>query len=300
MKIAVVAPSGPPDPDLLAVGKAAVAARFPSVEFLDAPNLARREGYLAGEDDERMDGLDWAFLRSGADLVWCARGGYGATRIAVNCPWEEYAIATRRMPLVGFSDATALLAAYHARGGTALHGPMLASDIARGASERSWESIGRLLLSPPGARSDAFTFAGRRLSASFGSVRGPILAGNLSVLAALCGTPLLPRTEGRVICLEDVNEEPYRVDRCLTQLREAGFFAGAVAVTFGSFTDCLAEEPAKSFPIDEVLARFASGLDLPAVAGFPFGHAPANSVLPWDGTIDVREDAKGFSVRVAR
>lgn len=293
MKIALVAPSGPPDPELLDAGIRRLIERFGPIEVLRAPNLAARRGYLAGTDAERSADIRWAFEESGATHVWFARGGFGATRIVARLPWAAY--ARSGVALLGYSDATAFLVAFAAAGGRAFHAPMLATDLGRGGSPRSWESLARLVFAAPPRPRDEFFFKGDGVEAGAG-FSGRILAGNIAVLAALAGTPFFPSGAGRVVCLEEVGEEPYRIDRTLTQLKHAGLFRGATGILFGSMTDCLAEAPERSLTVEEVLADFARELDLPAILGFPFGHGGVNTVLPLYGRIGVTARHDGWRV----
>jgi muramoyltetrapeptide carboxypeptidase len=300
VKIAVVVPSGPPDREFLETGKREVRARWPEVDFIEAPNIDARLGYLAGDDAVRIAGLRWALEESGAEIVWLARGGFGATRIVGSIPWDAIASRPDAPVLMGYSDATALLAGYDAAGGRAVHGPMLATDLARGGHPRTWESLGRLLLDGAGGaagagnaagaapREDRFECEGRFLSRER-ALSGRIMAANLTVLAALAGTRHFPSGVGRVIGLEEVKEEPYRVDRCLTQLREAGLFRECAGVVFGSMTECVPEEPEKSMPLETVLERFAAETSVPVAVGLPFGHGGVNTLLPWSGEIALSE-----------
>lgn len=286
MRIAVIAPSGPVDVAALEVGKDRLRRRHPDVTFLDAPNISSADGYLAGDDAARTAGVLWAFTEADADVVWFARGGYGATRIVGRLDWP--ALAATKRPLLGYSDASAFLAAYHAAGGPSFHAPMLAADLARSpstmgsATERSWESLDRIFFE---GGVDRFAFAGTLEGAD--TVEGIPLAGNIAVLASLAGTRHFPSGRDRVICLEEVHEEPYRVDRSLTQLRVAGLFSGARAVVFGSMTECVPEDTSKSWTNDAMLKEFASRVGLPVVYNFPFGHGGTNTVIPWGGWLRV-------------
>lgn len=298
MKIAVIAPSGPVDLEALERGEERLRERIPGLEFVHAPGLDRNLGYLAGEDDERRDGVLWAFRESGADAVWFARGGFGATRLVGRIPWADLASGPRPLPLLGYSDATAFLAAYDAAGGPAVHAPMIAADLAYSATERSWESLVRLFRD----ESDLFLFDGDFMEPPADGLvlEGPILAANAAVLAALAGTPHFPSGRGRIICLEEVHEEPYRVDRLLVQLRDAGLFRDCRGVVFGSMTGCVPEDPTKSWPVEEVLARFAEESPVPVVSGFPFGHGGTNTVLPWGTSLRIEKTSDGLRARVER
>ena len=298
IRIAIVAPCGPVNQDSLRAGKRNLLSHFPNCEFIEAPNLDRESGFLAGTDQERIDSLRWAFESSDADIIWIARGGFGAVRIALCMPWTDFA-AESRARLVGYSDATLLLSSFAQAGGTAIHGPMIAADIARGfEDERTWNSIERLILSNDKKLNDDFLFEGRVLNNLPVKIDCRILAGNLTVFASTAGTKIFPSTKDKVIFLEDVNEEPYRVERALCQLLLSGFFDEAKAVVFGNFSNCIAETPERSFTIDEVKTRFSEEISIPVLDGFPFGHAGPNTALPLDANVRIESAEKGFHVRI--
>lgn len=291
-RIAVVAPSGPPDIRKLERGKRRLVERFGPLAFIDAPQLRKRLGYFAGDDDARIATMHWAFERADATHVWFARGGYGTARIVGDLPWKKFAVTGKI--LLGYSDATTFLLAHAAAGGRALHSPMIATDIAAGGSKRSWESLRNIVFGPG---REEFSFRARWLSRGPAALVGKILPANLAVLASLAGTPHFPGGSGTIVCLEEVNEEPYRVDRLLNQLIGAGLFRRARGVVFGAMSRCVPENRAKSFSLEEVFARFARQTGLPTVAGFPFGHGLVNSVMPVLGRIAIRGNRAAVSVR---
>ena len=197
-----------------------------------------------------------------AKAFWIARGGYGATRIAPLI--QTSAIGGR--PIIGFSDATVLHAVWSNAGVPSVHGPNITtipmwSDEAIGAlfamlfEGEGVELIGDVWVEGP-------------------VVEGPLVGGNLTVLAAMCGTPLLPRVEGSVVLLEDVGELPYRLDRCLTQLSSAGFFSGAKAVVVGQLTRC--ERDGRDYSAREVVTDCLRPLGIPVLGGLPIGHEPSS------------------------
>lgn len=292
LTIALVSSSSPVRRPALDQGKAVLAGRFGPIEWLESPGIDRACGYLAGEDEERIADLEWAFASS-ASLVWCTRGGYGATRLLDRLDWKRFAATGKR--LLGFSDTTALLVAYHRAGGRALHAPAPAADLPAQRSARSLDSLAALVF---GNGREEYDFAGEILGEPVGRLEGRILAGNIALLASLAGTRHFPSGRGRLVFLEEVHEEPYRVDRMLTQLAAAGLFRGARGVVIGSMKDCVPEEPARSFTLEETLRRFARDVRLPVVGGFPFGHGGDNSVLPLGGRAVLTRTAQGFHAAI--
>jgi muramoyltetrapeptide carboxypeptidase len=261
--------------------------------------LRGSHAYLNGDDDTRRLALETA-LRSDVDVVWLARGGYGLTRIV-----DDLVIPSRVPVVVGFSDATALFARLAVAGhlDRCIHGP-LATTLAAEADD----SIARVItVAARRARATTTTTSNITTPAVLPPLRvspleimprtvsGPLWAGNLVVLAALCGTPSMPNLRGHIVVIEDVGERPYRLDRVLTQLRRAGAFDGVVAVVVGHLTGC--NEPVAAGAtstnavstrdpvptgLDVVIERLG-GLGVPLVAGLPSGHEAPNLALPLGG-----------------
>ncbi len=273
-RIAVVSPSGNFDPERLEAGLAVLRAWGYSPELL--PGVGRRHRYLAGTDNERLGDLVRA-LRGGWDAVWAVRGGYGLNRLLSRLPWEELSYA----PFLGFSDATGLLNALAGRGRPAVHAPVLThlGDI---ADEPSREHLRALLAGEPVA-----PLHGRRLRG--GSAEGPLVGGNLCVLASLCGTPWQLRGHACIVVLEEVGEAPYKVDRLLTQLIDAGCLDGVAGVALGSFLGAEPPEDADWTTL-EVLDELLAPLKVPVLAELPIGHGPANRAFRVGGWARLQGD----------
>jgi muramoyltetrapeptide carboxypeptidase len=242
-----------------------------------ATNLKATLGYLAGTDQQRLDDLHSMFSDKEVAAIWCLRGGYGTARLL---PHLNYRLIRRNpKPLIGYSDITALLNAIHQETGlVCFHGPVGASDFSpftvaglRGALMDVPQ--GPLLLPAPN-RQQAVprTLVG-------GTARGRLAGGNLSLVAALCGTPWQLPVKGRILFLEDVGEKPYRIDRMLTQLRQACPLEKAKAIVLGTFSDCQATD-SPSQTIEEVFADRLGNLGVPVCYGLPFGHITDQLTLP--------------------
>jgi muramoyltetrapeptide carboxypeptidase len=274
--IRIVAPAGPFDAEALRRGVARLGARF---DVRVSEGIFEREGYLAGDDRRRLDEL-WAALEEPETAaILCARGGYGTMRLLDRLPIDR--IRRARKLLVGFSDVTALHAAWARAGLRSLHGPMVAT--LGGASDALFDRFVAALAGelPPPAPVEPWTA---------GSAEGPLLGGNLALLASLAGTPFLPPLAGAVLFLEDVGERPYRVDRMLTQLRLAGAFAEVAAVVLGRFTAC--EPGPDGVTVEDVLRDRLADLRVPVAAGLPAGHVEDNLELPLGAEVAL-DGAKG-------
>jgi muramoyltetrapeptide carboxypeptidase len=255
------------DPERLSRGIAVLASMGFEVRVGKA--VARRAGYLAGSDPERLADLQAMLDDPAVRAVFCARGGYGSQRIVPYLDWTGFTRAPK--PVVGYSDATALLAAVVRQVGTAVHGPMVATDMASGLSAPTLERLRRILGDPGYRWEDELPVCLRP-----GRARGPLAGGCLSVLASLVGTASAPDTRGTILFLEDVNEPPYRLDRLLLQLRQSGLLDGVAGVVFGTLERCAPENG--TTPLDVVREHFAAS-PYPVAAGLAAGHAAATSTV---------------------
>jgi muramoyltetrapeptide carboxypeptidase len=246
----------------------------------------RIAGYLAGSDGERAGDLSGAFLHDPVQGVLYARGGYGTTRLLPLLDLE--AMAGSRRLLAGYSDATALgLALSLNRPFPFLHGP---SVVELGA-ERPDHDEASLRAGLFGGHPDGRQRLGELETLNRGDARGIVLGGCLSVLCALLGTPFMPGLDGRILFLEDVNEEPYRLDRMLTQLFQSGRLDGVAGLLLGRFTGCEPADPAPpSRTAREVLEEFAGRLGVPALAGLPAGHGAGRVTIPLGVEVELDGD----------
>ena len=194
--------------------------------------------------------------------------------------------------MCGYSDISPLLGFLSARCGlVALHSPMVASDFAKGVSERTGDRWRALLVEPTAPWTEP---VGEALAPGMAS--GPLVGGCLSSLVALLGTPFAVESDGGVLFLEDVAERPYRIDRMLTQLQLAGKLDRVAAVVLGSFADC--DGTAEDDVAAAVFREFFAGAPYPVVTGFPAGHLSEN--LPLALGVPVRVDAGRRTVEVVR
>ncbi|MGW6733841.1 S66 peptidase family protein [Streptomyces sp. NPDC055013] len=271
-RVAVVAPSGPVPEERLRAGLDVL--RGWGLDPVVAPHVLDRHGelaYLAGADADRAADLQTAWCDPAVDAVLCARGGYGAQRLVGLLDWEAMRAAGPKV-FVGFSDVTALHEAFANRLGlVTLHGPMAAGvDFIKNA--RAQDHLRTTLFEPESVRTIAST--GSALIP--GRARGVTLGGCLSLLAAEIGTPCA-RTSARggLLCLEDVGEETYRLDRYLTQLLRAGLFDGVRGVLLGSWQECEPYERVRALLLDRL-----GGLGVPVVEEFGFGHGEGALTIP--------------------
>jgi muramoyltetrapeptide carboxypeptidase len=264
-----------------------------------APHLNARHGYLAGTDQQRAADLNAMYADRDVKAVFAVRGGWGSARIL---PHLDFGVI-RANPklLIGFSDITALHLAFAARAGFAtIHGPNAASSW----GAMSWRSFHALAFEAqmpvyemPAAAEDRLVQRNGLRTFRPGKATGRLLGGNLTVLAALAGTPYLPDFDGAILFLEDVGEAEYRVDRMLTQLALAGILKNVSAVVFGQCTDCRATGPSfGGFTLSQVLKQHLEPLGVPAFQGAQFGHIANQISLPMGTRAEI--DAGAGTIRI--
>jgi muramoyltetrapeptide carboxypeptidase len=235
-----------------------------------------RHGYLSGTDEERAGDFNAALRDPAVDAVWCLRGGYGTMRIVSEIDWS--ALSARPRPVIGFSDNTALHLAIQRCGIVSFHAP---HPAAVDFPDFSAQLLRRALTEPDPAGQLPFPLDGpaRATTIARGTAEGPLVGGNLSLLAATLGTTVALRPEGALLFLEEVGEPGYRVDRLLTQLRLAGLLRDVAGVVVGAFTDS-PEDDSEPTSTEEILRDRLGDLGVPVACGFPFGHIAANWTLP--------------------
>ncbi|MCX5530298.1 LD-carboxypeptidase [Streptomyces sp. NBC_00006] len=270
-RVAVVAPSGPVPEEALQTGLDIL--RGWDLEPTVAPHVldAHEEfDYLAGTDADRAADLQRAWCDPDVDAVLCARGGYGAQRMVDLLDWDAMRAAPPKV-FVGYSDITALHEAFAVRlGVSTLHGPMVATvDFLK--NPRAQEHLRATLFEPETVRVIS-AGEGRGVLVP-GTARGVTLGGCLSLLAADLGAAgARVSARGGLLCLEDVGEEAYRIDRYLTQLLRGGLLDGVTGILLGSWSDC--------DPLRALFADRLGGLGVPVAEDFGFGHCEGSLTLP--------------------
>lgn len=280
-RIAVIAPSGVVQPERLERGLEVL--RDWGYDPVVGRNVLAAFGHTAGTVAQRRADLEWAMTAPDVDAIWFARGGFGAMHLLedlIRLTRDPAAIPHR--PLLGFSDATAFLAALYreqrltedvasaSRGLLGIHAPVITA-LGDHVTEHARQRTRELLREGRALRAPAEHVAGPRHSAT-----GPLVGGNLAMLAALAGTPHALRSHDAIMVLEDVGEPVYRLDRMITQLQLSGGLLGVQAFALGSFSARPGERDwhAHTF-MEQRLAEFG----VPVVMGLPIGHDPANE--PW-------------------
>ncbi len=254
-----------------------------------------RHGFLAGTDAERLEDLHQAFADKDVKAVWCVRGGYGASRILPALDFKL--IAKNPKILIGYSDITALHTAIHQRTGlVTFHGPVAASTFSDYAKTHVVNTLMnpsapyKIEISPANAANESNLYKTETIRS--GKCRGALIGGNLSLLSALAGTPFgLRDLKGKILFTEDVGEQPYRIDRMLTQLKQSADLRSLAGIALGIFEDCNPKD-ANSQSLLDVCKDQLSSLGIPVVYGLSFGHIRDQFTLPVGIEAELDADAK--------
>lgn len=254
-------------------------------EVVYKQSVLSKKGYLAGSDEERVAELHEMFAGKNIDGIICARGGYGVPRILSMIDYDL--IRNNPKVFVGYSDITALLQAIYVKTGlVCFHGPMGISNFNSFATG----NFKKVLMEPEEnhvaihpekeiEKEDAEEFIPYVIND--GTAEGQLIGGNLALLAALIGTPFDIDYTGKIIFIEDIGEEPYRIDRMLTQLLLSGQLAKASGIALGVFKNCRTDEPeGNSLSLREVFEDRLKHLNIPTVYGLRFGHITDNATFP--------------------
>ena len=265
-KIGIIAPAGPVLRSELQNGIQLLESF--GHEVVLSSHLFDKQGYLAGEDNARLEDIHTMFTDNSVKAVICARGGYGTLRILDRINYD----ILRENPkiFVGYSDITALLLAlYRKTGLLTFHGPVL-----RELTQKSIGNLESFLNLVSSDRLLDMELAGGR-SLKPGKATGTLMGGNLSLICHLLGSPYMPSMRGAVLFIEEKGEDLYRVDRLLTHLRLSGVLEETVGLIAGTFEGC-----GERVEIDRLLTDAVSDLDIPVLTGLPVGHGLINITLP--------------------
>jgi muramoyltetrapeptide carboxypeptidase len=275
-RVALVAPAGPVDD--VKIETALDRCRRLGLEAVPGAGIRSRAGYLAGTDEERARDLQ-AAVDGDVAAIWALRGGYGTLRTLRQVDLRR--LRERPRAFIGFSDNTAIHLALLRLGVVSFHGPHAGFEHFPPETESAFRAV---LMGDGAAGALPVPGAWARVTIAAGEAEGPLVGGNLAMLAAVCGTPYQPDMRGAILFLEDVGEPLYRIDRLLQQLRLAGLLDGVAGVAVGEFTEMLdpvtAAEAASEPSLESLLAETLTPLGVPVVMGLPFGHGVQNWTLP--------------------
>jgi muramoyltetrapeptide carboxypeptidase len=295
--VALIAPSGPVSDGMIERATEALTAMNFKVKL--GLHIREKYGYLAGSDAQRAEDFNRAFADPEVDAVFAIRGGYGGMRIL---PLLDYRLLRRHPKIfIGYSDITAFHTALHQRTGlVTFHGPVSAMAYTDYTRPYVWHALtqteGQILRNAPENLENPSNLF-RPEAITPGRCRGRLIGGNLTLLAAMAGTPYALRdVRGRILLLEDIEERPYRVDRMLTQLMQSVDLRMCAGIACGIFEGCNPKEGESSLSLIDCLRDRLGGLGIPVFYGFSFGHISHQFTLPIGVEAEMDTDAQTITL----
>ncbi len=248
---------------------------FPAV--VDSAVLSQYQRF-AGTDTERLEAINRA-LGQPQPIVMATRGGYGMSRLLHRIDWAAVAASGKRF--VGHSDFTAFnLALLAQTGAVSYTGPSAIPDF---GAETLDDLMPDLFAEVMRDELEILSFV--TPDADLVDDRGVLWGGNLAMLMSLIGTPYMPDIDGGILFLEDISEHPYRIERMLVQLWQAGILGRQKALLLGHFTGYRAGANGTDYSLDDVIRWVRDHVGLPVVTGLPYGHVATKATLPVGATV---------------
>ncbi|MBP3038431.1 LD-carboxypeptidase [Bacillaceae bacterium Marseille-Q3522] len=273
--VGIIAPASPPNLEALQKGITFLSEEF-DLKVKIGKHVGNSNGYLAGTDKERAEDLLEMFLDNEVKAIFCACGGYGTARLASFLDYNL--IKTHPKIFWGYSDITFLHTAIRQKTGlVTFHGSMPASDLGKDDVHPLTKQMFRQLLQPQQLEYNEEISSLEAIVN--GKACGEITGGNLSLLISTLGTEFEMDTKGKILFIEDVNEEPRNVDRMLNQLLMAGKLSDSAGILIGDFQHC---KPKKnpSLTLEEVISHYITLSGKPALKGFKIGHCQPHFSIP--------------------
>jgi muramoyltetrapeptide carboxypeptidase len=295
--ISIVSPASPPA-DSTKIEKAVRYFEKNGYRVTVGRSAYKVYGYLAGSDKERASDVNYAFADKRVKAIICSRGGYGSPRIL---DMIDYGTIQKNPKIfVGYSDITALqLAIFKETGLITFSGPMAAVEFSNGIDPVAEEAFFEMLTSasiPIKFKRGDDKWSRPRFKGK-AAVQGRLLGGNLSLMTSILGTNYSPDYTGSIVLIEEVAEEPYSIDRMLTQLRLAGIIQKASGFVLGQFTDCQPEEMDKPhFTTEQVIRNELLRGGRTVVWNFPYGHVPQKLTLPIGANVTIDPAHRSFAL----
>ncbi|MCZ2357221.1 MAG: LD-carboxypeptidase [Bacteroidia bacterium] len=254
-------------------------------------HLYDSEHQFSGTDEQRTLDLQMMLDNPKINAIWCARGGYGTTRILDKIHWKKF----RRNPkwIIGYSDITVLLAEANRNNAQSIHGPMAVSLLNPGQEE----NLSLLFQILKGRQRIHYTIEQQHTRNRLGSCKGHLIGGNLSLLVHSIGTKSEPDFRNAILFIEDIDEYLYHIDRMMWQLKRSEKLKSLSGMIIGSFTD-MKDNPVKfGHNAAEIIASTVAEYQFPVLFNFPAGHETANVPLIMGGsyTLNILENSASLT-----
>ena len=293
-RIGVVAPSGyAADPVAFARGLAHLRSLGHTVQDFSASGT--RELRFAGTDEQRIAQLHAAARDPSIEIVIALRGGYGLSRLlpAIDLKLLSDSVINGGKRWVGHSDFTVVQLALVSSGAGSYAGPMICDDFSREdlsdfTQQHFWQCM-----SQASVRVQLPVHGNPRVQTD-----GTLWGGNLTMLCSLLGTPWMPTIKNGILFIEDVNEHPYRVERMLLQLAQAGILDRQRAIVLGDFSGYKLTDYDNGYDFTQMLSYMRERLSIPILQGLPFGHMKDKVTLPVGAhcVLDSSEDSLSLTM----
>lgn len=289
--IAIIAPGGrAPDDSVLAKGIERLEQRGCVVHNYYDPLLSFQR--FGGTDQGRLAQINAAVANPAVQVVMALRGQYGLTRLLPKIDFA--AMAASGKIFVGFSDITAIHMGLMAKTGAISYaGPMFVDFLADAPVDFTLDNFWQCLAGP------THTVTGLAVGNPAVNVTGKVWGGNLSMLVSLLGTEYFPLMEDGILWVEDVNEHPYRIERMLLQLMQAGVLAKQKALILGDISAYRLSPADQGYDYDAMLAYLRATLPIPVLTGLEFGHIPKRVTIPFGAQASLVSDDARFQLTMS-
>ena len=283
-KIGILAPAFPPDAAKLHNGVEYLQNLRYEVKLTDSPTSI--DGYFAGSDEMRLNDLHNLFADPEIDMIICARGGWGTLRMLDKIDYEL--IKNNPKAFVGYSDITTLhLAFWQKCGIPSLSGPMAAVEMGTGilpfTEKHFWDQVFNT-----GPFYNYYFKDDDSEIWQQGRAEGTLLGGCLSMVSHQLGTPYTPDYADSILFLEDVGEEPFKIDCYLAHLKQAGILDKIKGLILGVFLDCLDDNESRAhITVKDVLHEYFADSPYPVIYNFPYGHTMKKVTMPVGARVSI-------------
>ncbi len=252
------------------------------------PAASQRLQRFAGDDDARLAAIH-RIADTRPSIAMATRGGYGLTRLLDRIEWKRVAKSVAKgTRWVGMSDMTALQLGLLAHAdGVTWSGPLACDDFGRSEADGGVDEVTQGCFLE--AMSGQLEAVGFRTDAGFDGLElsGTLWGGNLCVVNSLLGTPHFPRIKRGILFLEDVNEHPYRIERSLLQLHQAGVLDAQRAIVLGAFTAWRKSPNDRGYSLKTAIDHVRSVTKTPILTGLPVGHVATKVCLPIGAKVEL-------------
>lgn len=292
-KVAITAPSSPVSDEKMEMSIESI--KFLGLDPVIMPSCYMHHGYLAGLDVQRANDINEAFKSDDIKGIFCLRGGYGTTRILPLIDFEM--IKNNPKVFIGYSDISSLHFNINQKCNlVTFHGPMPTTDY-RVHEGFTNDSLRNCIFTPENLKIIENPEGEEIIALRDGFAKGTLVGGNLSLMAGTLGSSYEVDTKGKILFIEDVDEEPFRLDKMLTALSLAGKFKDCNGVILGTFERCTTEDH-PSLSLEEIFKEVVLPWKKPTILNLRAGHIYPQSTLPMGAEVsfDAKEGMTHISV----